>query len=76
MIINSPTGGSGRDDQSIYVRGLSTTGKTSELIIIDDVERGGLGQLNPNDIESISVLKDASAAIFGAAAANGANRNP
>ena len=71
VIINSPTGEPGRDNPSIYVRGLSTTGNTSVLVIIDGVERGGLGQLNPNDIESISVLKDASAAIYGAQAANG-----
>ena len=71
VIINSPTGEPGRDDPSIYVRGLSTTGNNSVLVIIDGVERGGLGQLNPNDIESISVLKDASAAIYGAEAANG-----
>ncbi len=71
VIINSPTGEPGRDDPSIYIRGMSTTGNTSPLVIIDGVERGGLGQLNPNDIASISVLKDASAAIYGAEAANG-----
>ena len=42
------------------------------LIVIDGVaNRDGLERLNPNDIESISVLKDASAAIYGAQAANG-----
>lgn len=71
VIINSSTGEPGRDNPSIYIRGMSTTGNTSPLVIIDGVERGGLGQLNPNDIESISVLKDASAAIYGAEAANG-----
>jgi TonB-linked SusC/RagA family outer membrane protein len=71
VIINSPTGEPGRDDPSILIRGMSTTGNTSPLVIIDGVERGGLGQLNPNDIASISVLKDASAAIYGAEAANG-----
>ncbi|MDO6430046.1 TonB-dependent receptor [Flavitalea sp. BT771] len=71
VIINSPSGEPGRNDPSIYIRGMSTTGNNSVLVVIDGVERGGLGQLNPNDIESISVLKDASAAIYGAQAANG-----
>lgn len=71
VIINSRSGEPGRDDPSIFIRGRSTTGKTDPLILIDGVERGGLGQLNPNDIENISVLKDASAAIYGARAANG-----
>jgi TonB-linked SusC/RagA family outer membrane protein len=71
VIINSPSGEPGRDDPSISIRGRSTTGNTAALVIIDGVERGGLGQLNPNDIETISVLKDASAAIYGAQAANG-----
>lgn len=71
VIINNRSGEPGRDDPSISIRGRSTTGNSSALVIIDGVERGGLGQLNPNDIESISVLKDASAAIYGARAANG-----
>ncbi len=71
VIINSRSGEPGRDDPSISIRGRSTTGNSSALVVIDGVERGGLGQINPNDIESISVLKDASAAIYGARAANG-----
>ena len=71
VIINNRSGEPGRDDPSIFIRGKSTTGNASPLILIDGVERGGLGELNPNDIENISVLKDASAAIYGARAANG-----
>jgi len=71
VIINTRVGEPGRDNPSLYIRGRSTTGNSSALVIIDGVERGGLGQLNPNDIESISVLKDASAAIYGSRAANG-----
>lgn len=71
VIINSRSGEPGRDNPTISIRGRSTTGNSSALVIIDGVERSGLGQLNPNDIESISVLKDASAAIYGARAANG-----
>lgn len=71
VIINSRSGEPGRDDPSILIRGRGTTGATGALVIIDGVERGGLGQLNPNDIETITVLKDASAAIYGSRAANG-----
>jgi len=71
VIINNRTGEPGRDNPSIYIRGRSTTGNSDPLIIIDGVERGNLGLINPNDIENIAVLKDASAAIYGARAANG-----
>ncbi|MDH5827437.1 SusC/RagA family TonB-linked outer membrane protein [Sphingobacterium faecium] len=71
VVINSRSGEPGRDDPSIMIRGRGTTGATNPLVIIDGVERGGLGQINPNDIETISVLKDASAAIYGSRAANG-----
>lgn len=58
---------------SIVIRGVSTiNSETSPLILIDGVAGGDLDLLNPGDIESISVLKDAaSAAIYGARAANG-----
>ncbi|OJV98535.1 MAG: hypothetical protein BGO52_12070 [Sphingobacteriales bacterium 44-61] len=71
VIINNRSGEPGRDAPSISIRGRSTTGNTSALVIIDGVERDGIGLINPNDIESVSVLKDASAAIYGARAANG-----
>lgn len=70
--INS-SGEPGYDGSTIRVRGTNTLGNSSALIVIDGVpERaGGLDRLNPADIESMSVLKDASAAIYGARAANG-----
>jgi TonB-linked SusC/RagA family outer membrane protein len=71
VIINSRSGEPGGDNASIYVRGLGTTGDSSPLILIDGVERPGIGQLNPNDIESINVLKDSEAAIYGSRASNG-----
>ncbi|MDD2960664.1 MAG: TonB-dependent receptor [Muribaculaceae bacterium] len=58
---------------SIRVRGVSTiNSSTSPLVLIDGVAGGDMNLLNPADIESVSVLKDAaSAAIYGARAANG-----
>lgn len=54
------------------IRGLGTNGDSSPLFVIDGVANGSLDGLNPNDIESIDILKDAaSAAIYGARAANG-----
>ena len=59
----------------MYVRGRSTlgddAGKTNPLVIIDGVQGRNIGEIDPNDIASFSVLKDASAAIYGAQAANG-----
>ena len=60
----------------VSIRGVGTIGESSPLLIIDGIQSGtandGLNGLNPNDIESIDVLKDAaSAAIYGARAANG-----
>ncbi|MCK9618781.1 MAG: TonB-dependent receptor [Lentimicrobiaceae bacterium] len=71
VIINTRSGEPGYDDPTIFIRGLSTTGNANPLIIIDGVERSGIGRLNPNDIENVTVLKDATAAIYGARAANG-----
>jgi TonB-dependent starch-binding outer membrane protein SusC len=58
---------------TIRVRGVGTTGNSEPLYVVDGmVMEGGIGFLNPGDIESIDVLKDAaSAAIYGARAANG-----
>lgn len=63
----------GADDPAIRVRGTNTFNNTSALVVIDGIPNraGGLSRINPADIESISVLKDASAAIYGARAANG-----
>ena len=56
----------------VYIRGIGTTGNSKPLYVIDGVAGGDLDGINPNDIESIDVLKDAaSAAIYGARAANG-----
>jgi TonB-linked SusC/RagA family outer membrane protein len=73
MIINNRSGEPGYDGSGILIRGLATTGSNDVLVVVDGVpgQVGGLERLNPNDIESISVLKDASAAIYGSRAANG-----
>ena len=56
----------------VYIRGIGTTGDSKPLYVIDGVAGGSLDDINPADIESIDVLKDAaSAAIYGARAANG-----
>jgi TonB-linked SusC/RagA family outer membrane protein len=67
------SGEPGNDGSNIRIRGSNTLGNNDALIVIDGVpaRAGGLDRLNPNDIESISVLKDASAAIYGSRAANG-----
>ncbi|PPL01468.1 TonB-dependent receptor [Parapedobacter indicus] len=71
-VIASNTSGLPGTGASILIRGQSTLGNNAPLIVIDGVwDRSGLGQINPNDVASISVLKDASAAIYGAQAANG-----
>ena len=74
IISNNRSGEPGADGSSFYIRGLATTGNNDVLIVVDGVPGpvGGLERLNPNDIESVTILKDASAAIYGARAANGA----
>ncbi len=65
----------GADASSIVIRGIGTFGSTNPLVVIDNIQYTGLEAFNnlaPSDIETISVLKDASAsAIYGARAANG-----
>jgi len=56
----------------VTIRGLGTTGSSAPLYIIDGIAGGDINSVNPADIESIDVLKDAaSAAIYGSRAANG-----
>jgi TonB-linked SusC/RagA family outer membrane protein len=57
---------------TVRIRGIGTTDNSDPLYVVDGIAVGGIGFLNPNDIEKIDILKDASAAaIYGAAAANG-----
>ncbi len=67
-----PTGG---DQMNLSIRGVNTMGNNSPLVVIDGVpqaEASRMNDINPNDIESVNVLKDAgSAAIYGARSSNG-----
>jgi TonB-linked SusC/RagA family outer membrane protein len=65
------SGAPGGSDAEIFVRGVSSWNGSSPLIMVDGVERS-FSELDPNEVETISVLKDASAtAVFGAKGANG-----
>lgn len=72
VTITETNGAPGMDSGNIRVRGTGTLNSASPYILIDGVESEAMGDLDPNDIASISVLKDAaSAAIYGSKAANG-----
>lgn len=72
VIINNRSGETGKDASNILIRGKGTLNNNSPLIVIDGIANAGdFDRLNPDDIESINILKDASAAIYGAQAANG-----
>jgi TonB-linked SusC/RagA family outer membrane protein len=74
LVVIQQSGEPGFDGATIRIRGTNTLGNSSPLVVIDGIpdRDGGLGRISGYDIESISVLKDASAAIYGARAANGA----
>jgi len=73
VTITSPSGQPGSPGTNIIVRGVNTiNSQTNPLILIDGIAGGDLNLVNPDDIESVTVLKDAaSSAIYGARAANG-----
>ena len=82
LISSQRNGQPGRDDPNILIRGTGTIqppggdfnallNANAPLVVVDGVPRDQFSRLNPEDIESFSVLKDASAAIYGARAANG-----
>jgi TonB-linked SusC/RagA family outer membrane protein len=66
------SGQPGNDVVNLYLRGVGTTNGASPLILIDGVPRDNINTLDPNEIASVSILKDASAtAVFGVRGANG-----
>lgn len=71
LIVNTRSGQPGAEQTEMYIRGKATLGTANSPLVLIDGVGGDLARLNPEDIESISVLKDASAAIYGVNASNG-----
>lgn len=72
MSVTAGGGAPGMDGGTIRVRGVGTLNSADPYILVDGVEAGTMNEIDPNDVESISVLKDAaSAAIYGSKASNG-----
>jgi len=72
VVVAQRSGKPGADQADIFIRGRATTGDASPLIIVDGAERPSFGDIDPNEIETISVLKDASStALFGIKGGNG-----
>jgi len=71
LIAVNRSGEPGYDGATLRIRGSNTLGDNSPLIVVDGISNRSLNGINSVDIESITVLKDASAAIYGAQAANG-----
>ncbi|MET7000459.1 TonB-dependent receptor [Chitinophaga defluvii] len=71
VITTQQSGKPGFDDPTFLIRGKSTFGDNTALVLVDGVERS-MSRIDPNEIESVTVLKDAaSAAVYGARGANG-----
>ena len=71
LVVVTRSGEPGNDNSTMRIRGSNTLGDNNPLIVIDGIANRSMQRLNPADIESVTVLKDASAAIYGAQAANG-----
>jgi TonB-linked SusC/RagA family outer membrane protein len=71
LVAVTRTGEPGNDNSMLRIRGSNTLGDNSPLIVIDGIANRDMSRLKPSDIETLTVLKDASAAIYGAQAANG-----
>lgn len=73
LFAKNTSGEPGYDDSKLLIRGNNTFGDNSPLVVVDGVadRAGGFSRIDINDIESVSILKDASAAIYGSRAGNG-----
>lgn len=72
LAVSQNSGMAGKNDVSLLVRGLGTVNDAKPLIVVDGMPDVDINRLNINDIESVSVLKDAtSSAVYGSRAANG-----
>ena len=71
MVIQRSSGQPGNEDFKMNIRGVSSAnGDNAPLVLVDGIP-GDINMINPQDIDAISVLKDASASIYGARAAGG-----
>lgn len=70
VTVTRSSGRPGQEDYQLQIRGFSSKNGNQPLILIDGVP-GDMATLNPNDIDNITVLKDAAAAIYGARSADG-----
>ena len=66
-----PSGEPGYDGSILRIRGVNSLGNNDVLVVVDGIAGRSLERIDPNSIESVTILKDASAAIYGAQAANG-----
>jgi len=71
LVATTASGEPGSDNSTLRIRGANTLGDNSPLIVVDGIANRSIERLNPQDIESVTILKDASAAIYGSQAANG-----
>ena len=73
LLTNQVSGAPGQDNATIRIRGIGTfAGSADPLVMIDGIQAQNYNNLDPNEIESISILKDASAtAVYGVRGANG-----
>ena len=71
LTVLSQSGEPGNDGSTLRIRGSNTLGDNSPLIVVDGIANRSIEGLDPSNIESVTVLKDASAAIYGSEAANG-----
>jgi TonB-linked SusC/RagA family outer membrane protein len=72
LAVSQNSGMAGKNDVSLLIRGLGTVNNANPLVVVDGMPDVDINRLNMNDIESISILKDAtSSAVYGSRAANG-----
>lgn len=71
LVAVTRTGEPGNDGSMLRIRGVNTLGDNSPLVLVDGIANRSMDRIDPASIESITVLKDASAAIYGSQAANG-----
>ena len=72
LSVSQSSGMAGNNSAKLLIRGLGTINSADPLIVVDDMPDADINRLNMNDIESITVLKDATASsVYGSRAANG-----